>query len=270
MKDFNLRQALAPMAVAALAFTSLGAYAVDGVLLIDQARVNAAGGFPYKISTSGSYRLASNLNLGIGGVNTTAIEVSDQGAGGKLTVTLDLNGFLIGGSPVCDFNGQGDVFCLPGGNGSGIRVDGNAIVSVTNGAIRGMGLHGIFCTGSCNLSVDGLVLANNGGSAVAGGAAASMILSRNTVFVNRTGISATRAILQGNVVEFNLLAGVAANNSTLWNNLISGNGGLGLAGPSNGYANNIFTFNNGGNSNPQVGAGSIQTSGNVCGTGVCP
>lgn len=253
------------------------ALAVDGVILIDQNRATAgnvtvddAPGFPITIRTSGSYRLAGNLNVGIGGVNTTAIEIVQSSFGAKVTVTLDLNGFQILGSPVCDINGQNDVACLPSGTGVGVRVDGSAAVTITNGAIRGMGLHGIACTGNCDITVDGLMLANNGGSGFTAGAAASARLTRSTVFVNRAGISATRAVLQGNVVESNLLAGITANNSTLWNNLVSGNGGLGLSGPSNGYANNSFTFNNGGNQNAQVGAGSIQTSGNVCGTVACP
>jgi hypothetical protein len=253
------------------------ALAVDGVILIDQNRAAAGGvtiddapGFPITIRTSGSYRLAGNLNVGIGGVNTTAIEIGQNTGGGKVTVTLDLNGFQIVGSPVCDLNGQSDVFCSPGGTGVGVLVDGSAAVTITNGAIRGMGLHGIACQGTCNITVDGLVLANNGGNGFSAGAAASALLSRNTVFLNRAGISASRAMLQGNVVEFNLLAGITANNSTLWNNLVVGNGGLGLSGPGNGYANNSFTSNNGGSSNPQVGGGSIQTSGNVCGTAACP
>jgi hypothetical protein len=253
------------------------ALAVDGVILIDQNRATAgnvtvddAPGFPITIRTSGSYRLAGNLNVGIGGVNTTAIEIGQGSGGAKLSVTLDLNGFQIVGSPVCDFNGQSDVACLAGGSGVGIRVDGNAAVTITNGAVRGMGLHGIACLANCNITVDGVLLANNGGSGFTAGAAASVMLTRNTLMVNRAGISASRAVLQGNVVEFNLLTGIIVNNSTLWNNLVSGNGGLGLSGPSNGYANNSFTFNNGGNQNPQVGVGSIQTSGNVCGTVACP
>lgn len=253
------------------------AHAVDGVILIDQGRavagnatVDDAPGFPITIRTSGSYRLAGNLNLGIGGINTTAIEIGQSTGGPKLSVTLDLNGFQIVGSPVCDIDGQSDVVCAPGGSGVGIRIDGNAAVVITNGAIRGMGLHGIACTGTCNVTVDGLLLANNGGSGFAAGAAASAQLTRNTVFTNRTGISASRALLQGNVVEFNLLTGIVANNSVLSSNLVTGNGGLGLSGPANGYANNSFTSNNGGNTRPQVGGGSIQTGGNVCGTVACP
>jgi hypothetical protein len=62
------------------------AYAVDGVVLIDQAKVLAAGGFPYHITQSGSYRLSSNLLVDSA---TDAVDVSAN------NVTIDLNGFSI-------------------------------------------------------------------------------------------------------------------------------------------------------------------------------
>jgi len=70
-------------------------------VLIDQDRAMAGGitpgdapGWPVTISATGSYRLVSSLNLGGAGANTTAIEIVASGTG-KLTITLDLNGFLI-------------------------------------------------------------------------------------------------------------------------------------------------------------------------------
>ena len=70
------------------------AYAVDGVVLINQATVTAAGGFPYIISQPGSYKLSGNLTM-----NTTstgnyqgsdvAILINANG------VVLDLNGFSV-------------------------------------------------------------------------------------------------------------------------------------------------------------------------------
>ena len=38
MKNLSFRRGLAPLALAAVAVTSFGAYAIDGVVLIDQAR----------------------------------------------------------------------------------------------------------------------------------------------------------------------------------------------------------------------------------------
>lgn len=62
------------------------AFAVDGVTLLNQSTVVAAGGFPYTISQPGSYKLAGNL-LVDGGKNGIVITSSN--------VTLDLNGFTI-------------------------------------------------------------------------------------------------------------------------------------------------------------------------------
>jgi len=69
---------------AALAL-AVPALAVDGVTLINQATVQGAGGFPYTISQSGSYRLAGNLVA----ASTSAINITAP------NVTLDLNGFTI-------------------------------------------------------------------------------------------------------------------------------------------------------------------------------
>jgi hypothetical protein len=62
------------------------AFAVDGVVLINQSTVTAAGGFPYVISQPGSYKLTGNLAVPM---DTQAIQVNVS------NVTLDLNGFSI-------------------------------------------------------------------------------------------------------------------------------------------------------------------------------
>ncbi|MCV2422694.1 hypothetical protein [Paucibacter sp. DJ2R-2] len=262
MKNCSLIRALAHMALAVLAASPIAAHAVDGVVLIDAARVNAAGGFPYRISQSGSYRLASNLNVGLfSPVN--AIEVGAVGV--NLSVTIDFNGFTVVGSPVCDFNAQGDVMCNAPGAGSGVYVQANAAVTVVNGTVRGMGNQGIACMGSCR--VENMTLANNGGYAVSMGKGG--VLKHSTVLLNRFGVAATGALLQGNVLQFNQGNAINASTSNVLGNVVSGNGGFGLAGSSNGYANNLFSLNNGGNASPQVSSGNVQTGGNVCGTGSC-
>jgi len=62
------------------------AWAVDGEILINQSIVMAAGGFPYQITQTGSYKLSGNL------VVTTGVDGIDIIA---QNVTLDLNGFTI-------------------------------------------------------------------------------------------------------------------------------------------------------------------------------
>lgn len=81
--------------LAALALLPATAFAVDGVVLINQASVTGAGGFPFTISQPGSYKLSGNLVVPAG-ANGIIIVASN--------VTLDLAGFSIttpgtGGAP---------------------------------------------------------------------------------------------------------------------------------------------------------------------------
>jgi hypothetical protein len=77
---------------ASLSWLVSNATAVDGVVLIDQARAMAgnvtpgdAPGFPVTITLTGSYKLSGNLTVPDG--NTTAIDIRSS------FVTIDLNGF---------------------------------------------------------------------------------------------------------------------------------------------------------------------------------
>ncbi len=239
-------------------------WAVDGVVLIDMAKVGAAGGFPYRITQSGSYRLAGNLNIYTMGFTTNAIEVTSAVPGTTITVSLDLNGFGIYGNPVCDFNGQGDVTCTTQGGGNGIFADASSAVSVTGGAVRGMGNQGVMCLGFCR--VEGMTVANNGGFGVSFGRGG--LLTGSTVTLNRLGVASQNAVISGNVVQWNLGAGIGANNTTVQGNSIHGNGGAGLAGSGNAYANNHFGANAAGGA--QVNPGNVQTAGNVCNGAACP
>src|SRR5580693_4484830 len=72
--------------ILAMAMVPFCALAVDGVVLINQSTVMAAGGFPYTISQPGSYRLSGNLALT---TVSAAIVITAS------NVTLDLNGFSI-------------------------------------------------------------------------------------------------------------------------------------------------------------------------------
>ena len=92
-------------------------YAVDGEVLINQSTVSSAGGFPYHIAHSGSYKLSGNL---VSTLNETAIEIDSS------DVLLDLNGFNV----KCSFNGS-VIF------GSCINTAGQALLSITirNGSV---------------------------------------------------------------------------------------------------------------------------------------
>src|SRR4051794_19461257 len=75
---------------------SLPVFAVDGVVLISQSTVTAAGGFPFKITQPGSYKLTTNLVVP---ADKAGIQIAAN------DVTLDLNGFGITGAIVCDVQG---------------------------------------------------------------------------------------------------------------------------------------------------------------------
>jgi len=64
-------------AVTVLAFAA-SAGAVDGTSRFNQAKVQAAAGFPYKITSSGSYRLTGNLTVpaSTDGIDVTAANVT--------------------------------------------------------------------------------------------------------------------------------------------------------------------------------------------------
>jgi hypothetical protein len=79
----------------AMALLPACAFAIDGVVLINQATVVAAGGFPYIITQPGSYKLSGNLvcctpkNSNPSVAQPEAIHVAAN------NVTIDLNGFSI-------------------------------------------------------------------------------------------------------------------------------------------------------------------------------
>jgi hypothetical protein len=71
-------------------------FAVDGVVLINQSTVMAAGGFPYVISQPGSYKLSGSLTM----ITTPAGNYAPLAADVAIVIThsgvvLDLNGFSI-------------------------------------------------------------------------------------------------------------------------------------------------------------------------------
>jgi parallel beta-helix repeat protein len=112
-------------------------FAVDGVVLINQSTAMAAGGFPYRITQSGSYRLSGNLT--VPDALTTAILVTAD------NVTIDLNGFSIIGPVVC--TGFPTTSCNPASNlgkaGTGVDAANFINITVVNGTVRGMGVNGI-------------------------------------------------------------------------------------------------------------------------------
>jgi hypothetical protein len=119
---------LSALTVALLVATSVPpSRAADGVILINQSKVAAAGGFPYKVTAAGSYQLAGNLTVVAGdGITVSASPV-----------TIDLYGFAISTSTVS-------------ASSSAIVGSGGAL-TVFNGSIIGFG-NGVTASGG-SLSV---------------------------------------------------------------------------------------------------------------------
>jgi hypothetical protein len=108
--------------VLAVVLFSISAFAADGQILINQAAVNAAGGFPYKITQPGSYKLSGNLVASADGLD--AIDISAN------NVSVDLNGFTI--SSTAQNPGTGIV-----SQNSGIRVSNGSIQGFSGGLVLG-------------------------------------------------------------------------------------------------------------------------------------
>lgn len=164
------------------------AAAVDGVLEINQASVKAAGGFPFVISQTGSYRLTGNLDVtdvtarppGMAPENTTAIRVQAD------NVTIDLNGFTIKGP--CMLPAMTPP-CSPTGSGRGIDGTFNKVgVTVVNGTVRGMGNDGL------NVPNQGLVERVHAFSNGASGITATTVTNCQADSNNASGVNGSRTV----------------------------------------------------------------------------
>jgi hypothetical protein len=222
-------------------------HAVDGVILIDQAKALAgnvtpgdAPGFPVTLSRGGSYRLSGNLT------------VADADTGGILitapNVTLDLNGFSVLGPVHCIYNGA-EVFCDFTGSGVGIlsnvpgmnEYEGSAI---TNGVVRGFGNHGV-SLGSGAL-IDRLRVIGNGGDGIRAYAAVAITHS---------------------LAVYNRLNGYYGNNLNVQFSHAATNGQHGInANVNTGYGNNVLS----GNLDEDATSSPVQLGGNLCGVALCP
>ncbi len=228
-------------------------HAIDGVYEINQAAIDAAGGFPYHITVSGSYRLTGNLiqserlnpSVGVGLINIDTNHV-----------TLDLNGFTIYG-----LSDPGVV---------GVYSQANN-VSVMSGTITGLdqGKQSGIILGDESLVEDIRSISNNAGIEVG-----DISIVRNSIVKDNfvLGISAgAGSTVNGNTVNDNGLGIAAGPGSNVLANTAYNNQGPGLVlTGAVGYGSNVLSDNNGGNANPQV-VGGVEIGANLCGTtSLCP
>jgi hypothetical protein len=251
-------------------------FAVDGVMLINQSTVLAAGGFPYKITQPGSYKLSGNLQAK--DQNTDVIAIASD------NVTIDLNGFSITGTAVCSGS---PLSCTNLGTGRGIattsavstRQDYFAI-TIRNGVIQGMGFAGIWLSGDSFL-IEYMHIRSNGESGIHTlrqvGPQLSAIIQHNNLKQNdRDGVSLYGGgAVTDNVCTENLLSGIAflgaysgfPSMGTAARNVLTNNGTYGfyVAGGPVSYIGNVIVGNTTG---PIFGG--INQGQNVCGNSACP
>jgi hypothetical protein len=237
-------------------------YAVDGVIEINQTCAVSGGcvagdvaDFPVTITSSGSYRLTSNLT--VGDEDTTAISL-DPG----IVVTIDLNGFAIIGVTECTGGNGADLDCAPVGEGRGI--DGFRKATILNGSVIGMGNRGIAV--GVGSYIRGIFVTNNGtwGISTGAGSTVTETISRrnggNGIHLNggvasfnnsdengANGINVlgSGAVVLGNSVMRNGVNGIEIDvQCTALDNNIHSNAGTGLVlGGGCTYARNTVTGN---------------------------
>jgi hypothetical protein len=145
----QLARPLGSTAFAALLAFAMPAFASDGVIELNQAKITAAGGYPYTIANPGSYILTSNLSV------TGSLDGLIIGTNG---VTIDLNGFSISGS---------GVGCATSHRAIRAANPGQQIV-VRNGIINGF-CFGISLGTTTNVTVERMNITTSGNQAIATG-----------------------------------------------------------------------------------------------------
>ena len=141
-------------AVAAATLTLLGADATQAQTMIGGGK--AAISFPIVISQPGHYKLAGNLTVPNG--STSGIHVTSP------YVTIDLNGFTLGGPNVCSTQTK---TCSVAGMAFGIITDPVINLTVRNGTVRGFSGTGI--SAGDGLRVEGVTVAHNGAGGITAG-----------------------------------------------------------------------------------------------------
>ncbi len=186
-----------------LAFAA-SAGAVDGTIEINQAKVMAAGGFPYTITANGSYRLTGNLTVSAAkdGIDVLAnyltIDLngfSILGPGNSVTTVTGINasaskGITVENGTVNDFGVGVNVGFFgivrnvhADQNGDGIQVGDNTVVegcTANNSTTVGFGGFGIECSKVCAIS----------GNTVNGGASEGIVCSGNGCLISGNSASA--------------------------------------------------------------------------------
>jgi len=209
------------------------AVADEGVIEINPASVQAAGGFPFVIASPGSYRLTGNIVMANPAPTAIRIDAAD--------VHLDLNGFSLIGPEPCGF-------ALPNPGAAAGIVASQRGVTVVGGAVLDFGRVGV------ELGAEGWVAdvrVRCGGVAGISVGAESRV-ERSSVSLSGVGIA-------------------AGSSSLLVDNEVTRSREFGLdLGAGSAIRSNLLADNNGGNENPQLQAsgGFFELGPNRCGAGM--
>jgi hypothetical protein len=210
--------------VCAAVLFSVSAFGVDGVVLINQSTVTRAGGFPYKITNPGSYKLSGNLSVP---ASTNGIDILTD------DVTLDLNGFTIRApknpcpTVPCSASSQG---ILSNFNNTTVR----------NGKVRAFEIGvNVGVPGKGGLVEEIQAFDNLVGIQVIDGVVRGSTASRNT----DRGIISDFATVTGNVANGNGGDGIDPRRSTVTQNTAIGNGGDGILAIESTVTENVAAYN---------------------------
>ncbi|MDJ0788616.1 MAG: right-handed parallel beta-helix repeat-containing protein [Myxococcota bacterium] len=244
---------------------STAAFAVDGVIEINQAGLDAGGitpsdtpGVPVTISASGSYRLTGNLTS-----LTQAFPVIDITA---TDVTLDLNGFSVNVCPR---------LACASGFANAIDAFGIDRVTVRNGRVSGAGGDCVHLDEQSRAEDLTAINCDARGVRVGDDSLVSRVIVRNAASDGvRLG---ERSILQGSTISGSGGPGVSASiNPLILDSSISGNdGAIELFGFDStrrgGYRGCVITNNDGPAELQPIAGGVRDMGGNVCGSDtICP
>jgi hypothetical protein len=189
------RSTLQTVTIAALLLLT-ATYATAAEVVITQASVMAAGGFPYTITEPGSYTLGSNLAVP---AHTGAIVIKAE------NVNLNLGGFTIEGPVTCAGRPGPVTSCSPlSPSAFGVFSHGDNI-TISNGSIVGFAGYGLLLGGQGEL-VEGVHLKFNGiaGVWLAGGTVRNCSAIRNgNGFQAGEGGAGGGGVLEGNTASFN-------------------------------------------------------------------
>ena len=232
------------------------ALAVDGVIEINQAKIDASGGFPFTISNPGSYRLTSNLQMP-GGASSIGAMISIAAD----DVTLDLNGFTLfggsagGGGTMIDGGGQSNLAVLNGSLvdagadmffgidlGARSRVDAVRVVNIqgagivlgancrlTNSTVDSSDTDGVTAGAFCHVS-DNVIQDTPTGPGLTVGAQSTVVNNVVSGSASQNIVAGESCTLIGNTASFSESGGILAGagsvliNNTANNSLLGGNG----------------------------------------------